>query len=682
MSAPDLAHHSLTHWQGPLGLPDFSAISDADFMPVFDAALAGHAAEINAIATDAALPTIKNTLEALELSGDALGRVSAIFWCLAGAHTNPEIQALERAIAPKMSRHFSALYMNAALFARIHTLYQTRDDLGLDAETARVLEKTWKRFVKAGAQLDESDKEQLAGINEKLAGLGAQFGQNVLADEADWALLLDEGDDLAGLPEFLKDAMAAAATARGEAGRYAVTLSRSIVEPFLAFSAQRDLRRQAFDAFTRRGGNGGEADNSAIVAETLALRAQKARLLGYENFAAFKLDDTMAKTPANVLALLEPVWEKARERAQADREALRNLAAASGDNAPLHAADWRYWQEKLRAEQYDFDEAQLKPYLQLNRIIAACFDVAGRLFGLTFEEKKDIAAWHEDARVFEVKNADGSHRAVFVADYFSRPSKRSGAWMSSLQSAHQLGEGETPIIYNIMNFSKPASGRPALLSMDEARTLFHEFGHALHGMLSNARWPSVSGTAVSRDFVELPSQLYEHWLTVPEILEKHALHYQTGAPMPAELVEKMLAAQNFNAGFATVEFASSALVDMAFHSQGEAPQDPLAFEAATLKKLGMPEEIAMRHATPHFLHVFSGDGYSAGYYSYMWSEVLDADAFGAFEETGDAFNPALAAKLREHIYAAGGTKDPEELYLAFRGQMPSPDAMMAKRGLA
>ena len=682
MSAPDLAHHSLTHWQGPLGLPDFSAISDADFMPVFDAALAGHAAEINAIATDAALPTIKNTLEALELSGDALGRVSAIFWCLAGAHTNPEIQALERAIAPKMSRHFSALYMNAALFARIHTLYQTRDDLGLDAETARVLEKTWKRFVKAGAQLDESDKEQLAGINEKLAGLGAQFGQNVLADEADWALLLDEGDDLAGLPEFLKDAMAAAATARGEAGRYAVTLSRSIVEPFLAFSAQRDLRRQAFDAFTRRGGNGGEADNSAIVAETLALRAQKARLLGYENFAAFKLDDTMAKTPANVLALLEPVWEKARERAQADREALRNLAAASGDNAPLHAADWRYWQEKLRAEQYDFDEAQLKPYLQLNRIIAACFDVAGRLFGLTFEEKKDIAAWHEDARVFEVKNADGSHRAVFVADYFSRPSKRSGAWMSSLQSAHQLGKGETPIIYNIMNFSKPASGRPALLSMDEARTLFHEFGHALHGMLSNARWPSVSGTAVSRDFVELPSQLYEHWLTVPEILEKHALHYQTGAPMPAELVEKMLAAQNFNAGFATVEFASSALVDMAFHSQAEAPQDPLAFEAATLKKLGMPEEIAMRHATPHFLHVFSGDGYSAGYYSYMWSEVLDADAFGAFEETGDAFNPALATKLREHIYAAGGTKDPEELYLAFRGQMPSPDAMMAKRGLA
>ena len=682
MSAPDLAHHPLTHWQGPLGLPDFAAISDADFMPVFDAALAGHAAEIKAIATEVAAPTIKNTLEALELSGDALGRVSAIFWCLAGAHTNPDIQALERAIAPKMSRHFSALYMNTALFARIHTLYQARDDLGLDAETTRVLEKTWKRFVKAGAQLGENDKEQLAAINEKLAGLGAQFGQNVLADEADWALLLDEGDDLAGLPDFLKDAMAAAATARGEAGRYAVTLSRSIVEPFLAFSARRDLRRQAFDAFTSRGGNGGEADNSTIVSETLALRAQKARLLGYENFAAFKLDDTMAKTPANVLALLEPVWEKARERAQADREALRNLAAASGDNAPLHAADWRYWQEKLRAEQYDFDEAQLKPYLRLDRIIVACFDVAGRLFGLTFEEKKDIAAWHEDARVFEVKNADGSHRAVFVADYFSRPSKRSGAWMSSLQSAHQLGEGETPIIYNIMNFSKPASGRPALLSMDEARTLFHEFGHALHGMLSNARWPSVSGTAVSRDFVELPSQLYEHWLTVPEILEKHALHYQTGAPMPAELVEKMLAAQNFNAGFATVEFASSALVDMAFHSQAEAPQDPLAFEAATLKKLGMPEEIAMRHATPHFLHVFSGDGYSAGYYSYMWSEVLDADAFGAFEETGDAFNPALATKLREHIYAAGGTKDPEELYLAFRGQMPSPDAMMAKRGLA
>ncbi len=682
VAAPDLARHPLTHWTGPLGLPDFPAIDDADFGPVFDAALTAHEAEIAAIAGNPEAATVTNTLEALELSGEALDRVSAIFWCRAGAHTSKDIQALERAIAPKMSRHFSALHMNAALFARIDALYRARDGLALDAETARVLEKTWKRFVKAGARLGEADKARLAAINERLASLGAQFGQNVLADEAGGALFLDEGDDLAGLPEFLRDAMAEAAAARGEAGRYAVTLSRSIVEPFLSFSARRDLREKAFSAFVRRGENGGESDNVAVVGETLALRAEKARLLGYDSYAALKLDDTMAKTPAAVLALLEPVWDKARAKAASDRDELRRLAAAAGDNAPLAAADWRYWQEKLRAEKYAFDEAELKPYLQLDRVIDACFDVAGRLFGLSFEEKAGIPAWHEDARVFEVKNADGSHRAVFVADYFSRPSKRSGAWMSALQGAYGLGKGASPIIYNVMNFARPPKGQPALLSMDEARTLFHEFGHALHGMLSEARWPSVSGTAVSRDFVELPSQLYEHWLTVPEILQKHAVHHATGAPMPAALVEKMLAAQTFNAGFATVEFAASALVDMAYHAQAEAPADPLAFEAETLARLGMPDEIAMRHRTPHFLHVFSGDGYSAGYYSYMWSEVLDADAFSAFEETGDVFDPATARKLRAHIYAAGGTKDPEELYRAFRGKMPSPEAMMEKRGLA
>lgn len=680
-AAIDLARHPLTRWTGPLGLPDFSTLSDGDFAPVFDAALSRHAAEVAAIAGDAQAPTVANTLQALELAGEALDKVSAVFWCRAGAHTNPDIQALERAIAPKMARHFSAIHMDAALFARIDTLYRARSTLDLDAETARVLEKTWKRFVKAGAKLGDDDKKRLAEINERLASLGARFGQNVLADEAGWALFLDAGDDLAGLPDFLTGAMAEAAAARGEAGRYAVTLSRSIAEPFLSFSARRDLREKVHSAFTRRGENGGDTDNGPVVAETLALRAEKARLLGYDSYAALKLDDTMAKTPAAVLALLEPVWEKARAKAQGDRDALRDLAAQAGDNAPLAAADWRYWQEKLRAEKYDFDEAELKPYLQLDRVIDACFDVAGRLFGLTFEEKTGIALWHEDARAFEVGNADGSHRAVFVADYFSRPSKRSGAWMSALQSAHRLGAGATPIVYNIMNFARPPKGQPALLSMDEARTLFHEFGHALHGMLTEARWPSVSGTAVSRDFVELPSQLYEHWLTVPEILEKHARHHETGDAMPAALVEKMLSARNFDAGFATVEFAASALVDMAYHERSDAPADPLAFEAGTLERLGMPDEIAMRHRTPHFLHVFSGDGYSAGYYSYMWSEVLDADAFQAFEETGDVFDKALAEKLRAHIYAAGGAKDPEELYRAFRGKMPSPDAMMRKRGL-
>ncbi|MBL0933156.1 MAG: M3 family metallopeptidase [Rhizobiaceae bacterium] len=672
----DLARHPLTHWTGPLGLPAFEEISDADFGPVFDAALTAHQAEIDAIANNPATPTVENVLAKLELAGEALGRVSAIFWCKAGADTNPQIQAMEREISPKMARHFSAIHMNAALFARIDALYARRETLDLDAEALRVLEKTWKRFVKSGAKLDEVSKTRLGAINEELASLGAEFGQNVLADEAGWVRFLDEGD-LEGLPGFVRDAMAEAAASRGQEGRYAVTLSRSIYEPFTTYSTRRDLREEAWRGFTSRG----EKSNADLVTKTLALRAEKAKLLGYDSYAALKLDDTMAKTPDAVLGLLEPVWDRARSRAADDQRELERLAREAGANEPFAAWDWRHYAEKLRAERYAFDEAELKPYLQLDRIIEASFDVATRLFGVTFEEKTGIAAWHPDVRVFEVQNADGSHRATFLADYFNRPSKRSGAWMSSLQSGFELGDGQPPIIYNVMNFARPPKGEPALLSMDEARTLFHEFGHALHGMLTEITWPSVSGTSVSRDFVELPSQLYEHWLTVPEIMKAHAVHYRTGEPLPQDFLDKMLAAKNFGQGFATVEFTASALVDMAYHAEADAPADPAAFEAATLKRLDMPDAIAMRHRTPHFLHVFSGDGYSAGYYSYMWSEVLDADAFAAFEETGDAFNGEMAQKLKTHIYAAGGSKDPEELYLAFRGRMPTAEAMMAKRGL-
>jgi peptidyl-dipeptidase Dcp len=678
---PDLSAHPLTHWTGPLGLPDFSQLTDDAFGPVFDAALAAHDAEVDKIAGNVAIATIDNALAALELSGQPLDRVSSIFWCRAGAHTNDEIQAMEREIAPKMAKHWSAISMNSALFARLDALYQMRAELGLDAETLRVLERSWKNFVRAGAKLSDADKKRLSAINEELASLGATFGQNVLADEKEWALFLDAGDDLAGLPEFLKSAMAEAAEQRGRKGKYAVTLSRSIYEPFTTFSERRDLREKAFRGFAMRGENGGATDNSAVVKKTLELRAEKAKLLGYASYAALKLDDTMAKTPEAVFGLLDPVWDKAREKAAEDQVQLQRLAAAEGHNHAIAGWDWRHYAEKLRAERFAFDEAALKPYLQLERIIEACFDVASRLFGIRFEEKRGIATWHPDARVFEVKNADGSVRGTFIADYFARPSKRSGAWMSALESGYKLGGGAMPIVYNIMNFAKPPAGEPALLSVDEAKTLFHEFGHALHGMLTEVTWPSVAGTSVSRDFVELPSQLYEHWLTVPEVLAKHALHYKTGEPMPKELIDKMLAARTFNSGFNTVEFASSALVDMAYHSRPDAPEDPLRFEAETLGKLEMPDAIIMRHRTPHFLHVFSGDGYSAGYYSYLWSEVLDADAFSAFEETGDAFNPALAEKLKKHIYAAGGSADPEKLYTAFRGKMPTPDAMMAKRGL-
>ncbi|MFZ1773121.1 MAG: M3 family metallopeptidase [Rhizobiaceae bacterium] len=679
MPAINLSRHALTHWDAALGLPDFHKIRTDDFGPVFDAALAAHAAEIEAIAANPEPPTLENTLAALELAGEALSHVSAVFWCLAGAHTSEEIQALEREFAPKLSRHFTAIIMNAPLFARIKALHAAAP--ATDAETARVLDRTFKRFVRSGANLGPAQKTRLAEINERLSVLGARFGQNVLADEQNWALLLDAAD-LAGIPDFLAASMAAAAASRGAPGRFAVTLSRSVMEPFLAFSTRRDLREQAFSAFIARGETPGETDNRPVVMETLVLRTEKAALLGFSTFADWKLDDTMAKTPQAVMDLLSPVWEKARARALEDESELARLAAAEGGNHAIAPWDWRHFAEKLRSERFAFDEAALKPYLSLERIIAACFDVASRLFGLSFTERKDVAGWHDDVRTFEVRDPDGSLRAIFLADYFARPSKRSGAWMSALQSARKLASPLAPIIYNIMNFAKPAEGQPALLSLDEARTLFHEFGHALHGMLSDVTWPSLSGTAVSRDFVELPSQLFEHWLTVPEILEKHARHHVTGEPMPQVLMDKLKAARTFGAGFATVEFTASALVDMAFHSRTDAPQDVAAFEAETLASLGMPASIAMRHRTPHFSHVFSGDGYSAGYYSYLWSEVLDADAFAAFEETGDAFHPETAEKLRRHIYAAGNSADPEALYTAFRGRMPTPQAMMEKRGLA
>jgi peptidyl-dipeptidase Dcp len=497
---------------------------------------------------------------------------------------------------------------------------------------------------------------------------------------------LESEEQLAGLPDFLRDAMAAVAEDRGQKGKYAVTLSRSIIEPFLTFSDNRELREQAFRAWIARGENGGDTDNRGLIAEMLALRAEKAKLLGYDNFASLKLDDTMAKTPTAVNGLLMQVWEKAVARAREEEAELARLVADEGRNHDVMPWDWRHYAEKLRAEKFNFSEGELKPYLQLEKIIEACFDVAKRLFGITATEKKGIAAYHPDVRVFEVKDASGKLVALFLGDYFARSSKRSGAWMSSFQSQHKLklkngAEGELPIIYNVCNFAKPAEGKPALLSLDDARTLFHEFGHALHGMLSNVTYPSVSGTGVSRDFVELPSQLYEHWLTVPEILKRYAVHYQTGEPMPQALLDKVLAARTFNSGFATVEFTSSALVDMAYHTAA-VTAEPMALEAKKLDEIGMPKSIVMRHRSPHFLHVFSGDGYSAGYYSYMWSEVLDADAFAAFEETGNAFDPAMAARLKDNIYSVGGSIDPEDAYKAFRGKLPSPDAMLAKKGLA
>ena len=671
----------LAEWAGALELPPFEAIRPAHFRPAFDLALADHRAEIDAIAENPAPASFENTIAALERSGRALERVASVFFVLAGADTSDEIEAIERDISPLLARHNNALYLNRALYSRIADLYDRRDALSLDAEQARVLERYRTRFVRSGAALERPAQDRLAAINERLASLGTQFGQNVLADEKSFTMVLEEGD-LAGLPEFARAAARAAADDRGHPGKYAITLARSSIETFLQFASRRDLREKAFQAWIARGENGGTTDNRALIGEMVALRAERAKLLGFANFADYRLDDQMAKTPQAARQLLDEVWGRALAKAAVERDALQAMIAEEGGNFALAPHDWRYYAEKLRKARYDLDEAEIKPYFQLDKMIEAAFETARRLFGLSFKPV-DAALYHSDARAWNVTDAQGRHVALFIGDYFARPSKHSGAWMTSLRDQEKLTGNIRPIILNVCNFSKPAAGQPALLSFDDARTLFHEFGHALHGMLSDVTYPLLAGTAVPSDFVELPSQLYEHWLEVPEILQKYALHARTGEPMPKALLDRLLATRTFNQGFATVEYTACALVDLNLHSLPDAKVlDVTAFERKDLERIAMPPEIVMRHRLPHFQHLFSGGGYAAGYYSYMWSEVLDADAFAAFEETGNAFDPPTAKRLRDYVYSAGNRRDPEDAYKAFRGRLPTVDALLKKRGLA
>lgn len=667
----------LRDWDAPFGMPPLGAFADADFAPAFDAALAEARANVEAIAADPAPPSFANTIEALERAERSLDRVAAIFYNLASAHTNDAIEALQRELSPRLAAHSSATMMNAALFARIDALMAQRAELGLTAEQDRVLFLYHRMFVRAGARLEGANRDRLAEVLQRLAALGTQFSQNVRADEKAWTLAVS-GDDLEGLPEFLVDAMAAAAAERGLPG-HVVTLSRSLIVPFLQFSPRRDLRETAFKAWVARGANGGETDNRGIVAETLALRSERARLLGYADFAAFKLDTEMAHDAEAVRGLLMAVWAPARARAEADAERLATLMRAEGVNDALAPWDWRRYAAIRRREEHDLDEATLKPYFQLDAMIAAAFDVAGRLFGLSFHPL-DAPLHHPDARAWEVRRGD-RHMGVFIGDYFARPSKKSGAWCSTFRGQSKMDGEERPVVINVCNFAKAPEGKPTLLTFDDARTLFHEMGHGLHQLLSDVTYGFVSGTSVARDFVELPSQLYEHWLSTPEVLEAHARHAETGAAMPKALLDRLIAARNFDQGFSTVEYVASALVDLDLHS-GEPPADPMAAQAATLARLGMPEAIVMRHATPHFDHVFSGDGYSSGYYSYMWSEVMDADAFAAFRETGDVFDQAVAERLKTFILSAGGSRDAAELYVAFRGRLPGVEALLEQRGLA
>jgi peptidyl-dipeptidase Dcp len=670
----------LATWTGPFELPPFASIKPGHFRPAFDWALAAHRAEIDAIAADPAAPTFDNTIAALERSGHELDSVANVFFVLTGADTSDEIEAVERDVSPLLARHNNALYLNRPLYARISDLYGRRETLGLDAEQTRVLERYHTRFVRAGAALERPAQDRLAAINEQLASLGTQFGQNVLADEKSFVMLLEEGD-LAGLPDFARAAARAAAEERGQTGKYAIILARSSVETFLQFSSRRDLREKAFQAWIRRGENGGTTDNRPLIAEMVALRAERARLLGFGSFADYRLDDQMAKTPAAARELLDEVWGRARTKAAAERGALQALIAKEGANFALAPHDWRYYAEKLRKAKYDLDEAEIKPYLQLDKMIEAAFEAARRLFGLTFTPVA-VPLYHPDARAWDVTDAQGRHVARFIGDYFARSSKHSGAWSTSLRDQEKLSADIRPVVLNVCNFSKPAVGEPALLSFDDARTLFHEFGHGLHAMLSNVTYPLLAGTSVPSDFVELPSQLYEHWLEVPQLLERYARHARTGQPMPKALLDRLLATRTFNQGFATVEYTACALVDLDLHGMPDASGlDVTEYERRDLERIAMPPEIVMRHRLPHFQHLFSGGSYAAGYYSYMWSEVLDADAFAAFEETGDAFDPETAKRLRDYIYSAGNLREPRAAYEAFRGRLPTVDALLKKRGL-
>ena len=663
----------LTDWDTPFQIAPFDRISDDDFAPAFEQALAQDLKHTLAVAQNPDAPSFANTIEALMSTGQQLDKVLSTFYTIAGADSNAAREALMRDFSPKLSAHSSEIYSNKALFARIDRLWTERGALDLDDEQARVLMLTHRNFIRAGAGLTGAAEVRMKEIKERLAVLGTEFSQNLLADERDWHMQLSDSD-MKGLPEFLKAAAKAAGSEKGVEGAI-ITLSRSLVVPFMQFSPRRDLRETAYKAWTARGANGGATDNRDLAREMLALRQEMAKLLGYPDFASFKLETEMAKTPENVRQLLDDVWTPAKARAEQDAEVLTAMMQADGLNGDLEKWDWRYYAEKRRKAEHDLDEATLKPYFQLDRMIDAAFDCANRLFSLSFEPV-DIPLYHPDCRAWEVTR-NGDHIALFIGDYFARGSKRSGAWCSAMRSQAKLPKVQAPIVINVCNFAK---SDPALLSYDDARTLFHEFGHALHQMLSNVRYEMVSGTSVPRDFVELPSQLYEHWLEVPKVLQSFATHVDTGAAMPADLLDKVLKAATFDMGFQTVEYVASAMVDLAFHTQ-DVPTDIIARQDDILQSMGMPPAIGMRHATPQFGHVFSGGYYASAYYSYMWSEVMDADAFAAFEEKGDAFDADLAQSLEANILSRGGSEDPEVLYKAYRGRLPGVGALLKGRGL-
>jgi peptidyl-dipeptidase Dcp len=643
--------------------------------------MAAHRTEIDRIAHASAAPTFENTIAALDRGGRLLTRTEQLFFNLTASETSPELQAVERDVAPKLAAHDNAILLDEDLFARIDELHTKRGTLSLNSEQMRLLERLHLDSVLAGARLSPKAKARLSEIVERLAQLQTAFSQNVLADEANWCLWLNNEDDLKGLPEAVRAAAKSAAAERGRPDASAITLSRSLVMPFLTHSERRDLREQAFNAWSRRGENDGAHDNRPIAREILKLRTEQARLNGYANFADYALVDRMAGKPAAVAELLKNVWEPAKSKAAEEAQALRAVAASRGESTDIAPWDWRYYAELVRKQRYDIDDAMVKPYFALERMVEAAFDCAQRLFGIEFVRRPDIAAYHPDVRVYEVRRGEYPI-GVFLHDNFARPTKRGGAWMGHYRSQSRIDGDVLPIVVNNNNFAKASPGSSTLLSLDDVRTLFHEFGHGLHGLLSQVTYERLSGTRVLRDFVELPSQLFEHWAFEPEVLKKHALHVDTGAPIPDALIERLHKARRFNQGFETVEYTACALLDMALHAHAsDDGVDITQFEQEELARLGMPREMVLRHRLPHFAHLFSSSSYAAGYYVYMWAEVLDADGYDAFVEAGDPFDPTVAARLLKYVYSSGNTIEPRAAYRAFRGRDAAVEPLLIKRGL-
>ncbi|MFO1221899.1 MAG: M3 family metallopeptidase [Burkholderiaceae bacterium] len=670
----------LAPWDAPFGLPPFDSVRPGHFKPAFERGMREHRDELARIASQPEAPTFDNTLVAFDASGRLLARVEALFHNLAASATNEALQAVQREMAAPLAAHWSAVYMDAALFARVDALHARRDALELDPERLRLLERVHLDFVRAGARLAPDARRRYAQIVQRLAELTTTFAQNVLHDEASYLLELRSEADLAGLPQFLRDAARQAAVERGLPNGHAITLARSLIVPFLTFSTRRDLRQQAWRAWVSRGEHEGRHDNRPVAREILALRREQAALHGCASYADYALADSMARTQASVWALLDQVWAKAVPALERERRMLDAARRAQGaDGDALEPWDWRHWAEQVRRQHFALDDAELKPYFALPAMVQAAFDCAQRLFGLTFTPRDDLRTYHHDARAYEVAGADGRPIGLFVQDNFARAGKRSGAWMSVLRWQHRNGVESKPVVLNNNNFAR--GDGPTLLSLDDVRTLFHEFGHGLHGLLSDVRYERLSGTQVLRDFVELPSQLFEHWIDEPEVLKRHARHHATGEPIPDALIERVRAARRFGQAYESVRYTASALVDLAAHAAAGPIDDVVAFEQRVLEQRGAPAVAGLNHRLPHFQHLFAGSGYAAGYYVYLWAEVLDADAYDAFVEAGDPFDAEVAQRARRWIYSSGDSVEPGAAYEAFRGRAARVEPMLRERGL-